>query len=224
VEHGLVLSEVRRDPGPTDSLFDVIAAAVAALAPGPRPRVLVLGFAAGGFVAPLRAMGFLHPLEAVDLSRAGERIFRDVARGGMGDVRVHEADAVAWLARTRRRFDLVVEDLSVASGRTVVKPPASLAVLPDLVRRRLRPGGVAVTNVLPAPGLAWDDLLGRIAAPWRSAQVASLEDYENRFLLAGSLPGPAATSRALRRALAAIGSDQAGKVVVRRLAAGTGRR
>ena len=57
-----VLSEILDHPGPTDTMFDVLAACVAAFAPG--PRVAILGFAGGGIVAPLRAMGFAAPTVA----------------------------------------------------------------------------------------------------------------------------------------------------------------
>ena len=48
-------------------------------------------------------------------------------------------------------------------------------------------------------------------------QVVELEAYENRLLLAGARPAPAATARALRHHLRAIGSDQAVGLRVRRL-------
>ena len=101
VQQGLVLSEIRTTPGPTDSLFDVLAATIAALAPG--PDVALLGFAGGGLVAPLRAMGFGHPLEAVDLSLVGEALFRAHSGPWVGRVTVHEDEASRWLRSRRRR-------------------------------------------------------------------------------------------------------------------------
>jgi len=217
VEHGLVLSEIVDAPGPTDSLFDVLAATVAALAPG--PDALVLGFAGGGIVAPLRAMGFGHPVEAVDLSLEGETLFREHAGPWAGRVTVHEGEASRWLTTHRRTWDLILEDLSTAVGRTVTKPAVSLASLPGLMRRRVKPTGVVVTNVLPVPGVAWHALLARLAAPWRGARrlVVHLEDWENRVLLCGRLPTARLVSQTLRRHLAALGSDQAGGLSVRTL-------
>ena len=49
VDDDVVLSEILAKPGPTHSLFDLLAAAVATLAPG--PRFAMLGFAGGGIVA-----------------------------------------------------------------------------------------------------------------------------------------------------------------------------
>ena len=100
----------------------------------------------------------------------------------------------------------------------VTKPSVSLDVIPGLLARRIRPGGVAVTNVLPIAGLCWRDLIQGLAAPWAHAVVVQLEEYENRILVASDEPLQARhVSRALRRHLEAIGSDQASDLAVRTL-------
>jgi spermidine synthase len=190
---------------------------VAALAPG--PRCALLGFAGGGMIAPLRAMGFPHPLLAVDLTREGEQVFRRLSRGWAGKVELAQDDAVEWLRRQRRPFDLIVEDLSVPSPAGTVKPYASLDTLPSLLRRRLRPRGVAVTNLLPLPGTSWAALLARVALPHRRAVVLTLDEYENRFVLAGyALPTAVEASLRIRRALRGIGSYQEKLIRLRTLA------
>ena len=215
IERGLVVSEVVRRPGPTNSLFDALAASIAALAPG--ERVCVLGFAAGGIVAPLRAMGFGHPIQAVDLSLEGERIFREHSGPWAGRIEVHEDDALRWLRRRRGRWDLILEDLSVSTEHEVTKPAVSLSELPPLMKKRLAPRGIASFNVLPVSGYAWRHLLARIAAPWGRAQVVEFDEWENRMLLAGALPPARRTSRLLKRHLRAIGSNQADGLRVRTL-------
>ena len=65
VQNGSVLSEVLAKPGATDSVFDVLAAAIQIFSPG--DRVGILGFAGGGLIAPLRAMSGDHNLSGVDL-------------------------------------------------------------------------------------------------------------------------------------------------------------
>lgn len=210
-----VVSEVIDHPGATDTLFDVLAACVSALAPG--PRVALLGFAAGGMVAPLRAMSFDTPLHAVDLSLDNVGLFRSMSQSWCGDVRVDRADAVTWLRRRRRPFDLIVEDLAISSTHDAVKPDVSLHTLPPLVASRLQPHGVAVTNVLPFPGRAWASVLREIAAPFAHAYVLHLEEYVNRILLTGHLPNASTVSRRIREALASIGSTQTRTISVRRL-------
>lgn len=207
-QDGLIVSEVLSRPGATDTLFDVLGACIAALAPG--PRVAMLGFAAGGVIAPLRAMGFGHPVLACDLSLDGERIFREHSEPWCGAVQVDEADAVAWLGRRRRPFDLILEDLSAEVDGELTKPPVSLDVLPERMAARLAPGGIAVTNVLPVPGVPWRSLLPHLAAPFPRARVVVLDEWENRVLIAGDgLPSARETGALLRRHLAAIGSAEA---------------
>ncbi len=215
-QDGLILSEVRDSPGPTDSLFDVLAATIVALTPG--LRTALLGFAAGGIVAPLRAMGYAHPLLAVDLSLEGEQLFRELSAPWCGDVRVTEADAKVWLARQKRPFDLILEDLSADVAGEVTKPPVSLDELPALMAAHIAPGGLVVTNVLPVPRRPWKRLLPALAAPHASAQVIELDEWENRVLLAAEhLPPAREVGDRLRRHLATIGSDEADALTVRTL-------
>lgn len=216
VERDVVLSEILAKPGPTHALFDVLAACVAALAPG--PRCAVLGFAGGGMVAPLRAMGFPHGVDAVDLSRAGEDLFRELSSGWAGSVRLTRADAAKWLRRGKTRYHAIVEDLSITGPAGTIKPYASFESLPDLVRARLVPEGVAITNVLPLPGTSWAALLARIGWPHRVSMQVILDEYENRFVVAGdALPPAAEASRRVRARLRAIGSNQERKVAFRTL-------
>jgi hypothetical protein len=218
---GLVLSEVLDRPGPTHSLFDLLAASVSAFAPG--PRCLLLGFAAGGVVAPLRALGWGHPLEAVDLSREGEALFRELSDPWCGRLVLHEAEAARWLASRRRRYDAILEDLSLPIDGEVTKPPVSLDRLPRLMASRLTQRGVAVVNVLPVPGRPWTRLLPHLARPFPQALVLTPSGWENRVLILGRALGTARDASArLRRALEAIGSREARAFRVGALRRGAG--
>lgn len=217
LEAGTVLSEILAAPGPTHTLFDVLAATVAALSPG--PRVAILGFAGGGLVAPLRAMGFPSPLRAVDLSLRGAAVFRRLSGRWAGTVRIDRDDAARWIGSCRGRFDLVLEDLFAPGPRGMEKPEVSFGSLPPAIRRRLDPCGVAVFNVLPQRGKRWADLLRPLAAPFSIARVVVLRDYENRLLIAGDeLASARRISARLRSTLRAAGSRQAGRLAVRDLA------
>jgi len=219
VDDDVIVSEIVAEPGPTHTLFDVLAACVAVLAPG--PRFALLGFAGGGMIAPLRALGWTHPVAAVDLSREGEKLFRTLAGAWADDVRVDEADAVAWLRAQRTRWHVICEDLSVPSPAGTVKPYVSFDPLPQLVQSRLAPRGVAITNVLPLPGTSWPSMLARIAHPHRQALVTTLEEYDNRFVIAGDdLPDAREASRRVRAALRALGSNQSHQVAFRTLVNG----
>ena len=215
IEAGTVLSDVLREPGPTHSLFDVLAACVASLPPG--PRVALLGFAAGGMVAPLRAMGFAHPLEAVDLSRRWERLFRRLSGPWAGRVSFSQTEASLWLRRTRTRYDVIVEDLFARGPSGMAKPEVALSAVPLLMQRRLGLRGVAVINTLPVPGRSWREILAPLAEPFPEAHVVVLQDFENRILILGRTLGTAReVSRKLRSALRSIGSRQASRMRVSR--------
>jgi hypothetical protein len=208
IEKDAILSELLARPGPTHCLFDVLAACVKALAPG--PRMALLGFAGGGIVAPLRAMGFPHAIEAVDLDPTGETLFRKLARHWALDVRVDRMDAVEWLAREHAPFDVIVEDLSVTGPEGTVKPAISFAELPALVRSRLKPTGVAITNLLPQPGASWDALIDPVKKPYSRSAVIELKEHENRLVVAGAIPED--PLKPVRAALDSIGSVQARKI------------
>jgi len=213
-----LVSHLRTKPGPTHGFFDLLAACIAGFAAGEErtPRAALLGFAAGGIVAPLRAMQWHHPLEAVDLSLDAAEIFHEIAREWGGDVHLTQADAAAWMRSRRTRWDVIVEDLTVRGRFCAIKPPVSVEVLPALFAARLSTWGVAATNALPVPELSWDELLAKLAAPHARAMVVTCEEYENRILLAG--PGltttTAATAR-LRTMLRRIRSKQADRFTIR---------
>lgn len=211
-----VVSEVLSAPGPTHSVFDVLAAAVTTCARG--PKLAMLGFAAGGMLAPMRALGFTHPIEAVDLSLDAMPLF-DACRGDWaGQVQVHQGDAAKWLRARRKKWDVVVEDLSMQVPGDVTKPPVSLEVLPALIASRLSKRGIAVVNVLPVKGLSKAALVATLARSYRQARVVHLTSFENRILIgADELPPRREVAAGLRAALGSIGSRLAREIRVRAL-------
>jgi hypothetical protein len=151
--------------------------------------VALLGFAAGGVVAPLRAMGFAHPC-VPSTCRAKRRFCSGTCSSAWaGDVRLTQAEASAWIRRQRQPLDVVLEDLTVPHHSGAIKPPVSVGDLPQLLASRLTPGRVVVTNALPVPWLTWEELIDRLAAPHRTSLVVTFDEFENRIVLAGeSLP------------------------------------
>jgi hypothetical protein len=216
-ERGNYLSKVLRRPGPTHDVFDVLAAAVACFAPG--PRAAILGFGGGGMIAPLRALGFGHPVRGVDRSAVGARAFRTLCRSWAGPVRVDRADAVEWLRRMPAGIDTLVDDLSVPGATGATKPDASLSDVPRLAERKLGRRGVLVVNGLPLDDRPWAAAIDAWSLPGRRVLEIRLARHENRVVVAGrSLPAARVASRRLRSALAGIGSTMAADVAVRSLA------
>jgi hypothetical protein len=214
VDDDVVLSEILARPGATHSLFDVLAAAVAALSSG--PRFAMLGFAGGGMIAPLRALDWNHAVHAVDLSNAAEPVFRELSESWAGEVSIDMEDAERWLRAQRGKFDTIVEDLSVPSPIGTVKPYVSFDKLPRCIHSRLRPTGVVITNLLPLPGTEWDAMYARISSRYSRALAVHLDEYENRIVLAGdALPDARSTGRLLRERLSRLGSDMLRQMRVR---------
>ena len=213
----ILLSRVLSKPGATDTLFDVLAAAISGLSKG--PRMAVLGFGAGGFISPLRAMGCECHIEGVDLWEEGERLFRELSDDWAGPVEFSCREACSWLKKRRGAYDLVLEDLSEPHPELgACKPWASFEELPAIIHGKLRPDGVALLNLLPWPDTSWKAILSRVSRPWAEARVIEFSDYENRLLVAGnSLESSASLSRKIGKALGSINSSLRGGYSLRTL-------
>ncbi len=211
-QHGVVISELRITAGPTHSIFDVLSVLITLLNP-PGGRVGLLGFAGGGMLAPLVALGNDTTIEAVDLDRASYALFRKHCPTWRNRVQWAHSDALAWLKKQGAPFDLLVEDLSIPQEGSVGKPVISWRELPLMIRRRLKPGGVAVFNLLPPSPGRWNPELKRLAGLYPSALLIHLQEFENRILVGGnSLPSARELGNAARTALERIGSQQAGRL------------
>jgi spermidine synthase len=207
-QHGVVISELRTTPGPTHSVVDVLAALIAVLVPV--GRIGVLGFAGGGMMAPLHALGVETAIDSVDLDRVGYNLFRKHCPGWEDRVNWQQEDAVGWLRQQPASFGLLVDDLSVPSEGDVVKPSISWKVLPRLIGQRLRPGGFGVFNLLPRSKGKWKPDLEEIVSIFRTARIIKLDEFENRILVTGDeLPSSREMGRRLRITLKALRSRQA---------------
>ena len=102
-----------------------------------------------------------------------------------GDVKLTQADAERWLQRGKQPYDVIVEDISMSSPIGVIKPYVSFDALPELIRGRLRGGGVAITNLLPLEGTPMASLEARVAHPHHRAVSITLDEYDNRIVVAG---------------------------------------
>ncbi len=213
IHAGHVISEAHRHARATDSVFDVMAASIDALSPG--PKVAVLGFAAGGVLSPLRALGGNHRVDGVDMDARGHALFVRQSSAWAGDVTFHLGDAATFLERGRQ-FDCVLEDLSLQVEGDAIKPEVCFVALPPLVRRALRPGGVAIYNLVRTPKRPFPQMMNLLCQGYRECRQVLLTDWENRLLLCGdTLPPPRKLGLLLRERLEAIGSNLAGGMSVR---------
>lgn len=213
VQHGTVLSEVLRQPGPTQSVFDALAVGLQVLAPA--REVALLGFAAGGMIGPLRAMGGTHLLHGVDLASGGHELFQSLCGDWAGAVEFTCEDALGWLKRQTRKFPVIVDDLSVPMNGDVFKPEISLGPLPSLMHKRLRKDGLIVANLLPQADKTWAELRDPFIGDLPRAHEVRFDDFENHILFAGSYGHSGAElSREIRRVLSDIGSELATAIKV----------
>jgi spermidine synthase len=199
-------------------VWDALAAPLVWLPPGRRRRVLILGLGGGSAARVVRALAPAARIVGVEASREVVRAARrELGLGRLG-VEVVVADARAYLARERRRFDLVLEDVFVGRGRAVRKP--DWLPLPGLAQaaRRVAPGGLLATNALddaPASARALASLFpGRVRI--------AIAGWDNRILVGG----PAALAAAgLRAALAAdpLLASTLGRLALRTLGPGRAR-
>ena len=215
MQGAVVLSELRFLPGPTHSVFDVLAALLHRL--GPPGRMGVLGFAAGGMVAPLRALGCTRRMEAVDLDATGHDLFCRWCPEWAREVDWYLDDAARWLEHgpgRRGGFAVLLEDLSEPRDGDVHKPGVCREHLPRLIRRRLARGGIAVFNLVPDADGSWP-AVAEVRRLFPAVAEVRYSGYLNRtWVAADSLPGPAMLGRWLQQDLRRMGSGLAGRTVV----------
>lgn len=193
---GTFASFYRPGSAVTGSVWDAIAAPLLALPASRRRDLLVLGLGGGSAARIARAVAPECRIVGVEFDASVVRTARDHLDLDALDVEVVVADALDFLRRDTARYDAIFEDVFVGRGDDVHKP----GWLPEpglvLARKRLRPGGVLVSNTLDeAPAVA--RCLGGLFPEVVSIDV---EDYDNRILAAGRRLGTAA---ALRKAIAA---------------------
>lgn len=184
-------------------VWDALAAPLLWLPAERRRRVLVLGLGGGSAARLARALAPRAHIVGVELDREVLRAARRWLDLDALGLEVVEGDALAFLQRSRLRFDAVLEDVFVGRGRAVRKP----AWLPhpglDLAVRRLRPGGVLASNTLDE----WREVERAIRSLLPRRVCIEVDDYDNRIVVGG---GPGLDGRALR-----------GRVRVEPLLAGT---
>jgi spermidine synthase len=171
------------------------------LLPPERRRTLLLGLGAGSVARAIRELapgtkvvGVEHDEEILRLAR---RHF-DLDRL---DLEVVSGCALEYLRRDRRSFDLIVEDLFVGSLRSVRKPDWLLAEGYDLVRKRLRPGGLLVSNTIHETRevvRALEPYAGRILS-------LDVRGHWNRIVVCGRDLAPARQVRADLQGVPALG-------------------
>ncbi len=135
----------------TGLAWDLIAAG--ALLGPERPRsVLMLGLAGGTALRVLRKVLPECRFTAVDIDAGIVALARRHMALDRSGAEVVIGDAYAWLARNRRVFDVVIDDIYLAGRDDVYRPGAVDSGVLSLFRKAVAPGGVLVVNVLTGAG------------------------------------------------------------------------
>jgi len=180
----------------TGSVWDALAAGITALPRRRRRSVLLLGLGGGSAARVARALAPRARIVGVEIDPSVVRLARRWFDLDALGIEVVVEDARAYLERCRTRFDAVLEDVFIGTGRDAVKP--EWLPQPGLVRasRLLARRGVLASNALDeAPGVA--ATMGRL---FSSVVRIEVEDYDNQIFVGRS---GVLTGRDLRRAVAA---------------------
>ncbi len=204
---GTLASVSRPGRALTGVVWWALAAPVLLLPPG-RRQVLLLGLAAGSVARALRRLDPTAQVVGVERDREVLRVAREEFALDALQLEVVTEDALVWLRRDERRFDMVVEDLFLGPARSVHKPEWLADEGYRLIRRRLRPSGLLVSNTIhEMPQIV------RSASPLGRVLSLDVRDYHNRIVVAGRR---LAHAREVRRRLLAC-SEPAVARALRRL-------
>ena len=160
--------------------------------PQPR-RVLIVGLGGGAMVRFLTHHEPQAQIDAVEIDPAVVRLADEYfgVRSG-GNVRVHTADAVAFVAATTDRYDLILMDafLRPSDGTDATGVPSGLKTLAFLgrLKQALAPGGVVAFNINEHAKMADD--IAAVAAAFGHAVVYRCPPSDNKVVIAaeGALP------------------------------------
>ena len=192
---GTQASVYRRGGRLTGVVWWALASPVLLLPPDQRHRVLLLGLAAGSVGRAVQALDPDAEIVGVERDREVLRLARRHFALDRLRLELVVGDALEYLRRERRLFDLVVEDLFVGPSRRVRKPDWLLGEGYRLIRKRLREGGFVVSNTIHETAdvvRALRPIGGRIVS-------LDVHGHWNRVTVAGrTLPPP----RTLRRIFA----------------------
>lgn len=177
----------------TGLAWDLIAASALLRPAGPPRSVLMLGLAGGTAFRILRHLLPDAEFTAIDIDPEIIGLARehmDLDSLGIG---IHIADAYPWLAKNRRKFDVVFDDIYLAGKTDVFRPRSWDPALLENLRRAMNPGGLLAVNLVTGQGHRSMQSLTRRILRDSFPMVRSLttEEGMNEVLVAGDSVAPA---------------------------------
>ena len=184
---GAVHAFYHRDRFLTGLAWDMIAASALLGEASPPRSVLMLGLAGGTAFRVLRHLLPDCELVAVDIDAEIVELARKHMDLDALGIEVVHADAYGWLAKNRRRFDVVIDDIYLAGKTDVFRPQSWDGKLMAHLRRAMAPGGVLAVNLVTGAGHRAMQVATRRALREEFGEVRSIRSSEamNEVLVAG---------------------------------------
>jgi spermidine synthase len=170
----------------TGLAWDMIAAAPL-LAAKPPKSVLMLGLAGGTAFRTLRHLLPDCRLTAIDIDAEIIALARKHMDLDSLGIEIITADAYPWLAKNRRTFDAVIDDIYLAGKTDVFRPQSWNPAVLGHLRRAVAPGGVLAVNLVTGHGHRTMQSLTRRILRESFPVVRSIKSPEamNEVLVAG---------------------------------------
>ena len=186
---GAVHAFYHRDRFLTGLAWDMIAASALLGEASPPRSVLMLGLAGGTAFRVLRHLLPDCELVAVDIDAEIVELARKHMDLDALGIEVVHADAYGWLAKNRRRFDVVIDDIYLAGKTDVFRPQSWDGKLMAHLRRAMAPGGVLAVNLVTGAGHRAMQVATRRALREEFGEVRSIRSSEamNEVLVAGEV-------------------------------------
>jgi spermidine synthase len=163
------------DPDDGTPLPVVVLARCVRLCRPPDPEVLVLGYGLGRLGSLLAG---LRPRSRILGIEQSADYHRRALATAPPNVELRRSDAVRFLATTKRRFDLVIDDCFRLVGEEPVRVAALDRSAPR-VRALLRPGGVYARNLLPDDAEHLERSCGDMRATFRTVRLRRFHEWDN---------------------------------------------
>ncbi|MEO5915403.1 MAG: hypothetical protein ABIS50_14310 [Luteolibacter sp.] len=171
----------------TGLAWDLIAAAALLRKDGPPRSVLMLGLAGGTAYRVLRHLLPDCKLTAIDIDSEIVGLARELMDLDALGIEVVIGDAYGWLAKNKRKFDIVFDDIYLAGKTDVFRPQAWNPELMVHLRRAVAPDGLLAVNLVTGAGHRKMQSLTRRILCEAFPQVRTLRTAEgmNEVLVAG---------------------------------------
>ena len=160
-----------------------------------QPKVLVLGLAGASVVRGVLALNPRSEFVGIEIDAEVVATSLEWFDLATLPVKIDISDAANFIESSRRKFDLIIEDIFVGTGRHLSKPDWLPSPGLEKINRLLHNGGLLVSNSL-------DDSRANAAEfrrQFKSRVLIDIEGWDNKILIGSDVK---ISGRSLRRVVA----------------------